>query len=440
MNKLYGNETESALSNFPFSFHPVNKILMYDIVRIKKSAARANLADGGISAEIAVAIEQACDEILRGNHDDQFVVNALQGGAGTSINMNANEIIASLATQALKSRDIGHEVHPLDHVNKSQSTNDVNPSALRISCIRLIEELTEVTNEYADVLEDKSREFANIPKLGRTHLQDAVPMSAGNELEAHAFVARRHIHALTTLKAQFFQLSLGGTAIGTGINASATYIKHVYEELRLETGYDVTPMENFISGTSSQTDFVRLSQAIVAMYVDLSKFATDIRLLASGPRGGIGELLLPKLQKGSTIMPGKVNPVIPEVVNQIYFVLTGYEKTIECAAEASQLQLGIMFPILADYILNSLILAREGIAVFTQKCLTGIDMDAKRCRELLENSSAYATVLTPILGYDIVSRVVEKSNEKGVTILDILKEENLLTPRVSRALEGGKNI
>jgi len=424
MTVLYQDQTKSALSNFPFTYHTVAKELIYAIVEIKKAAATANAADKGITQNQAQAIVQACDEILTGKYDDQFVTCALQGGAGTSINMNVNEVIATLAN-----------VHPLDQVNKSQSTNDVNPSGLKIACYRLITSLEHTLRVAATTMNARAIGWKDIPKLGRTHLQDAIPTTVGAEFASYAAIIERHNKRLSEIKPYMLELNLGGTAIGNALNASPKYRETAYTELEKITGIPVTPLSNLMSGTSSQTDFVALSHVLVSLYVDLSKIASDIRLMVSGPNGGFGELKLPALQKGSSIMPGKVNPVSAEMVNQTYYLLSGYATTIEHAAGGSQLELGIMFPILADTLISSLRLAQEVLDMFTKKCIAVLEVDKEHCLDHLNRSTAYATILTPLLGYDVVSDVVRKSIDNNKTIVDVLKEKNIFTEEVKTLLK-----
>ncbi len=420
---MYQEQTKKAVENFPFTYRKTAKELIYAIVEIKKAAAKANARDKGITEEQAQNISHACDEILAGTYDDQFVTCALQGGAGTSINMNANEVIASLAN-----------VHPLDQVNKSQSTNDVNPSGLKIACYRLLCSLEQTVKAAAQTLKVKSSEWATIPKLGRTHLQDAIPTTVGSEFESYAAIVERHLQRIVAIKPYLLELNLGGTAIGNAVNASETYRKEIYKELSTITHLPLTPLPNLMSGTSSQTDFVAVSQLLVSLYIDLSKIASDIRLLVSGPNGGLGELTLPAFQKGSSIMPGKVNPVSAEMVNQTYYLLNGYEVTIEHAAHGAQLELGVMFPILADTLISSLILSREVLDMFTKNCLSVLEVNRDRCLDLLNRSTAYATILTPLLGYDIVSEVVHQSVASNKTIIEVLKEKNLYSEDVQKIL------
>lgn len=400
-------QTQKALENFPFSGPRVHKELIYAIVLIKKAAAKAN--------HQSIKIVSACDEILAGKYDDQFSLPALQGGAGTSINMNVNEVIATLA-----------EVHPNDHVNMSQSTNDVNPSALKIVSIELAQKLIETVKTCIVAFENKAKDFAHVHKLGRTHLQDAVPVTLGSEFAAYGATLKRDLKRLEARLPYLHELNLGGTAVGNSINASPEFIKEVYEELCRLTGLDLKPAENLMSQTSSQTDFVSLSQAILSLTLDASKIANDLRLMSSGPTGGLGEITLEELQPGSSIMPGKVNPVMPETVNQLYYTVSGNNLTIEHAAHASFLELANMFPILADRLISSLKLSQEVLNQFTKKCVVSIRANEAHCKELLEKSTAYATLLSPVLGYDTVSAVVKESIKTGKSIRELVVLKGLM--------------
>ncbi|HSW97790.1 MAG TPA: aspartate ammonia-lyase [Candidatus Saccharimonadales bacterium] len=422
----YGHQTTLALSNFPFSMHTVQKELIYAMVTVKKAAAMANATAGTIPVEIKDAIEQACDDILSGKFDNQFVTPALQGGAGTSMNMNVNEVIATLATEILSKQGKKIIVHANDHVNCSQSTNDVNPSALKIVCVTLLNKVIETVASAEVIFLEKSVEYTDVVKLGRTHLQDAIPTTLGAELGAYAAILNRHKRHLQEILPYLYELNLGGTAIGNSINAPEKYIDAVYTSLQKVTKIPVKKAENLMSQTSSQTDFVMLSQALVLVTLDLSKIASDIRLLSSGPNGGLGEISLQNLQAGSSIMPGKINPVLPESINQLYFLVSGNNLTIEQAAQGAQLELGVMFPILADRLLTSLKLTAEVINNFMQKCILHIQANPEQCKEHLEKSTAYATLLTPVLGYDKTSEIVKKALAQKKTIRQITLENNYL--------------
>ena len=421
----FGKQTQAAISNFPFSAPPVHKELIIAVTQVKKAAALANKQTGQLSPEIADAIVTAAGELLAGKFDDQFPLPSIQGGAGTSINMNVNEVLAARATELLADKKIS--VHPNDHVNMAQSTNDVNPSALKIACITLTTSLLKSTQQCIASFASKGREFARVYKLGRTHLQDAVPVTLGSEFASYAATLTRDMKRVEARLPFLHELNLGGTAVGNSINASKAYQKAVYEDLSNVTGFPVKPAENFMSQTSSQTDFVSLSQAVLALTLDASKIANDIRLMSSGPIGGLGELILEELQAGSSIMPGKVNPILPEAVNQLYYTVSGNNLTIEHASHASFLELANMFPILADRLISSLKLTDEILKQFSVKCVATIRVNEARCRELLERSSAYATLLAPVLGYDTVSAIVKESLKTGSSIRTLVLSKKLLS-------------
>lgn len=422
----YGNETTKALQNFPFTYPIVHKELIYAISEIKEAAAKTNKKIDHLSPISADAIVQACDEIRQGLFDNQFTLPGLQGGAGTSINMNVNEVIAGRAEEILKEKNTIHLIHPNDHVNKSQSTNDVNPSALKIACIRLTMKLIETADLFIHACETKAIEFEGIDKLGRTHLQDAVPTTLSEEFISFSESIKRDKQRIQEVLPYLFELNLGGTAIGNCINAPVEYRRDIYEELRNITKLPLKPADNFMVQTSSQTDFVMLSHAVVTLTLDLSKIASDLRLLSSGPQGGVGELKLGELQSGSSIMPGKVNPVLPETCNQLYFMVSGNNTTIEQAAHGAQLELGVMFPILADKLITSLKISSEVIYQFAAQCIPFIQANSEKCSIHLEQSTAYATLLTPTLGYDTVSSLVKDSLKSGKTIREIVHEKNLM--------------
>jgi aspartate ammonia-lyase len=424
MKTYYGGETKKALKNFPFNTHNTRMEFILATVKIKKAAALANYKAGNLDKDIQNAIVKVCDEILGGEHSEQFIISHLQGGAGTASHMNVNEVIASKATLLLKNKI---KVHQNNHVNHSQSTNDVNPSALKISSLALLEDLDIKLASLVKSFEVKAKEFKNIEKLGRTHLQDAVPTTLGAEFLAYAENLKRHKIQIKMAEDLCRILSLGGTAIGNSINASAAYIKEVYLELNKITNEKFHKANNLMAKTSSQVDFLIISEVITALCVDLSKIASDFRFMASGPHGGIGEIILPELQKGSSIMPGKVNPVMPETVNQLYYLVSGNNLSIEKAAEASQMELGVMLPTIVDKLIESIKFSSEVINQFDKLCVVGIKADKKKCKYFLENSTAYATLLVPRLGYDTVSDIVKKSISINKTLREIVVGEKYLS-------------
>ena len=426
--KYYKAQTEKAIKNFPFSFRPPQKEFIYAIVEIKKAAAMGHYLAGELSGTKKQAIVKACDEILRGMHDEQFVLPAFQGGAGTSNHMNVNEVIASRATKIV--RKVAKKkviIHPNDHVNMSHSTNDVMPSALRITGVRMTNKLLITLNILTEAFEKKSKQFSDIQKLGRTHMQDAVPITLGKEFSAYAECMKKGRKRIEQAKESLLKLNLGGSAVGNSVNTSKKYIAKLYPQLRNITKLPFSPAKNLIAATSSDSDFVMLSESLTVICVDLSKIANDLRLLSSGPKGGLGEIYLPELQPGSSFMPGKVNPILPEAVNQLYFLVSGNNLTIEHAAQASQLELGAMLPVITDRLLESLKLMDELLTVFTKKCVVGIKANPKRCKELLENSMAYATLLTPRIGYDSVALAVKLALTTGKTLRQVVVEKKFLT-------------
>jgi aspartate ammonia-lyase len=436
MKKYYGAETEKALKNFPFSTHSVRMEFILAIVKIKKAAAVANYRAGNVSQEIQNATVKACDEILAGKHNNQFPLSSFQGGAGTAIHMNVNEVIANRASEILKKK-----IHPNDHVNASQSTNDVNPSALKVAAFFLLQDLENKLSALVKTFERKAKEFKNINKLARTHMQDAVPTTLGAEFLSYAETLRRYESQIKIAQDLCRVLNLGGTAIGNSINASPIYIREVYKELNKIThakagqaNSKFYKAQNLMSKTSGQTDFLMISQIVNNMCVDLSKIANDFKFMSSGPNGGIGEIILPEIQKGSSIMPGKVNPVLPETMNQLYYLVSGNNLSIEKAVEGAQMELGVMIPIMVDKLIESIKLSTEVINQFDKLCVASIKADKEKCKHHLENSTAYATLLTPRLGYDKVSEIVKKSVATKKNLREIVVGEKYLTEKEFNSL------
>jgi len=423
MKIYYGNETKKALRNFPFSTGLVKEEFIIALVLIKKAAVLANYKVGNINKMIKDAIVSSCDEIFMGKNRDQFVISNFQGGAGTATNMNVNEVLANRATEILKNKKI---VRANDDVNCSQSTNDVNPSALRISSFLLLKNLDQTLSSIIKSFEDKSNDFRKIIKLGRTHLQDAIPTTLGREFEAYASILAKHRAQIKESLSILRVLNLGGTAIGNSMNANPIYIKQVYLELNKITNENFVKAKNLMSQTSSQTDFLLVSEKIVALCVDLSKIANDFKFMSSGPIGGIGEIILPELQQGSSIMPGKVNPIMPELVNQLYFLVSGNNLIIEKAVEGAQMELGVMLPIIVDKLIESIKLTTEVINQFDKFCIRGIKANPERCLLHLENSTAYATLLVPRLGYDLVSKIVNESIKEKINLREYVIKNNYM--------------
>ncbi|NDW00145.1 aspartate ammonia-lyase [Salipiger sp. PrR002] len=422
---LYGIHTMRAYDNFRISDVPVSEFpeLVRSLAMVKKAAAAANHRLGVLSAEKTHAIDVACDALLAGEHHEHFIVDMMQGGAGTSTNMNANEVIANLGL-----RHMGHppgsyaQLHPNDDVNKSQSTNDAYPTALRLAVLQRLEGLSVEHQRLCDAFAAKAEEFDAIPKLGRTQLQDAVPMTLGQEFRSFANTIEEDIERLRDVSDLLMEVNLGGTAIGTGVNAPLGYAAVAVEELRRVSGLPLRQARDLVEASSDLGGFVAFSGILKRVAVKLSKICNDLRLLSSGPRSGFGEIRLPAVQAGSSIMPGKVNPVIPEVVNQVAYQVIGNDLTVTMAAEAGQLQLNAMEPVAILNILQSIRILKRAMACLTDRCVVGIEADEARCRGLLENSLAVATSLVPQIGYESAARVAKHALNSGISVHEALRE------------------
>jgi aspartate ammonia-lyase len=426
----YGIQTLRALENFPITGIPISHFpeLIIALAQVKYACALANYQLGLLPEKIKDAIVQACKEIIDGRFHTHFVVDMIQGGAGTSTNMNANEVIANRALEIM-----GYEFgqyqycHPNNHVNLSQSTNDVYPTSLRIAFIYSLQKLLPVLEDLIDSFRKKAKEFAHIIKMGRTQLQDAVPMTLGQEFEAFAVTLEEEIERINQNAKLLLEINLGGTAIGTGINTHPQYRVLALEYLRDITGLPLVLSENLVEATQDTGAFVMVSSALKRLAVKLSKIANDLRLLSSGPRAGLNEINLPKMQPGSSIMPGKVNPVIPEVVNQIAFKVIGNDLTVTLAAEAGQLQLNVFEPVIAQSIFESIEMLRNGIVTFNHRCVKGITANEKKCREYVENSIGLITALNPYLGYEVSTQIAKEALDTGKSPYQLVLEKNLLS-------------
>lgn len=423
----YGIHTARALQNFPLTGVPIHTALVEALVTIKKAAAITNRSIGLLDARIADAVIAACDEILSGARREQFVVDCMQGGAGTSANMNVNEVIANRAIELLHGNKGDYSlVHPLDHVNLCQSTNDVFPTAVRIAAIRLLKPVTEQLAILQSALQEKEETFAAIVKVGRTQLQDAVPITLGQEFGAWAQAIQRDRWRLYKAEERLRQVGIGGTAVGTGINAPKAYIFGVIERLREETGIGLSRAEYMMDAIQNCDVFVEVSGLLKACAVNLAKLSGDLRLLSSGPRTGLGEIMLPPVQAGSSIMPGKVNPVIAEAVQQATFQIMADDMAITLCAQAGQLELNPFLPLIAKNLFEMLDLLQRVLLIFTEKCIKGITADEERCAALLERSFAQVTVLTRVIGYDKASEVAQLCRDTGKTVREIVLELGLM--------------
>jgi aspartate ammonia-lyase len=398
------------------------------LAMVKQGAARANARLGLLEPAIADAIDRACQEIIDGHWHGHFPTDMVQGGAGTSTNMNANEVIANRALELLgRKRGEYAFCHPNDHVNLGQSTNDVYPTALRLTTIFMLKSLLDAMDRLKAALHAKGREFSTVIKMGRTQLQDAVPMTLGQEFEAYAVTTGEDIQRLRETARLFLEVNMGGTAIGTGICADPRYPEVVVEELRKVTGLDIVLAENLVEATPDTGAFVMFSGVVKRAAVKLSKMCNDLRLLSSGPRCGFGEINLPAMQPGSSIMPGKVNPVIPEVVNQVAFSVIGNDLTITLAAEAGQLQLNVMEPVLAYALATSMRTLTAAVNVLTSKCIVGITANRERCLDLVEHSIGIVTAVMPAIGYKRATEVAKEALETGVPVRELILRKGWLS-------------
>lgn len=437
---LWGIHTLRAIENFPLRAEPVGSYR--DLVRalgmIKRAAATSNAELGLLPQPLAEAIEAACDLVIAGALDDQFPVSIIQGGAGTSTNMNANEVIANAALEILGHHRGTYEVlHPNEHVNLGQSTNDVYPTALKVAAIMashsLLVELLKLQEEFAR----KAREFDHIVKIGRTQLQDAVPMTLGQEFRSYEVMVGEDIARLRDALVHLHEINLGATAIGTGLNAHPAYASLVREKLEDISGLPLTTAPNLVESTQDCGSFVLLSGTLKRTAIKLSKICNDLRLLSSGPRAGLGEISLPPRQAGSSIMPGKVNPVIPEFLNQVAFEIVGNDMTISMAAEAGQLQLNAFEPIIASSLFRGISHLTVAVCSLSEHCIAGITADEQHLSSLAEGSIGLVTVFSPIIGYTAASRIAAEALTSGRSVTDLIVSHGYLSQEESHRILAG---
>jgi aspartate ammonia-lyase len=432
----YGINSLRASENYTFSGYRLHPELIIALAMVKKAAALANLRAGTLEQAKAQAIAQASDEIIAGKWHDQFIGEAIQGGAGTGINMNANEVIANRALEILGYEQGDYKkIHPLDDVNKGQSTNDVVPTAIRIAAIRLIEAYMNAAELLAKTLEEKASEYRDVPKLGRTHLQDAVPLTIGQELGAWACAISRDVERGHKAIELLSKVNMGGTAVGTSINADPVYVESVVDELRKSSGIDgLKSASNLIDATQNLDVLVEVSGLTKATATTLTKIANDLRLMASGPMVGLAEVKLPAIAAGSSIMPGKVNPVIPELVNQVCFRVYGNDLTISLAASAGQFELNVMQPVLSFALFESISMLTNAMEALALKVVKGMKYDIKRCERYASSSLSLVTALAPVIGHSVASEVCKKAMDNGQDILSVVVESGILDEPTARRL------
>lgn len=424
----YGIQTARAVENFPISGITARPAYIDATIHIKKAAAVVNSGLGILDQKIAGAIMKAADEVLAGNLREWFVVDIYQAGAGTSHNMNVNEVLANRAIEILGGRKGEYKlVHPNDHVNMSQSTNDVCPTAIRIGALLESRALLEALDELAHALSQKATEFDAVVKSGRTHLMDAVPVRLGQEFGAYAASIRKHKtafgHALESLK----ELGIGGTAAGTGLNAHPEYRPRMVQQLGKQLGMEFRMAEDYFEAMQSLRPMVECSSALRNCAQDLSRIANDIRLLGSGPRTGLAEVQLPPVQPGSSIMPGKVNPSMAEMVNMVCYQVIGLDTAVTLCAQAGQLELNVMMPLVAYDLLHAISILARGATQFSRRCITGITANEERCRSYAENSTSIVTVLNPHIGYAAAAEIAKEYMATGKSIREVVLERRLLT-------------
>lgn len=424
----YGVQSLRAAENFNITGKKMHKELIVSLAQVKKATAIANNEAGLMSKKIMDAIVQASDEIIDGKLHDQFIIDSIQGGAGTSGNMNANEVIANRANEILGGKLGAYDkVHPNDHVNMGQSTNDVFPTAGKMAALKLMPRTLAELKKLSDVLLEKSEEFDDVIKMGRTQMQDAVPIRLGQEFNAYRSVIKRNIARLEKATEGLKCVNMGASAIGTGINVDTVYFKNVVPAINKVVNLDLHQAEDLVDGTQNVDVFVDVSSALKVCAVSLSKISNDLRLMSSGPRTGFGEINLPAKQNGSSIMPGKINPVIPEVMSQVSFNIIGNDVTITMAAEAGQLELNAFEPVIFYKLYESIETLANGVNTLRENCIEGITANRKRCKGLVDNSVGIITAIVPHVGYKVAAKIADKAIATGESVIELVLNESILT-------------
>ena len=433
----YGVQTLRAAENFHITGLNMHPEIINSLAYIKKASAITNCEVGILEKKKAQAIVQACDEIIEGKFHDDFIVDPIQGGAGTSLNMNANEVIANRAIEILGGKKGDYTiVNPNDDVNCGQSTNDVIPTAGKMTSLHLLQNLKKQLLRLYDALNEKAKEFDHVIKMGRTQMQDAVPIRLGQEFKAYSVAIMRDIHRMDKAMDEMRALNMGGTAIGTGINADENYLRRIVPNLSEISGMEFIQAFDLIDATQNLDSFVAVSGAVKACAVTLSKMSNDLRLMSSGPRAGFGEINLPAKQNGSSIMPGKVNPVIPEVVNQVAFNIIGNDMTITMAAEAGQLELNAFEPIIFYCMFQSIDTLGYAVETLVDNCIVGITANEERCRQLVENSVGIITAICPHVGYEKTADIAKKAINSNESVRSLILKENIMDEEeLSRILD-----
>lgn len=436
----YGIQTLRAMENFPITGLKPHIQIFKGLAIVKKAAAKANMDLGHLDKEKGQAILQACEEVFEGKFDDEFIVDAIQGGAGTSINMNVNEVIANRATEILGGKKGEYIVSPNNHVNMAQSTNDAFPTGFRLAILTEAKGLLKQLELLRDAFLEKSKELDDVVKVGRTHLQDAVPIRLGQEFAAYATAITRDIKRIEMALNPLHEVNIGATAVGTGLNASPEYIKLAVKYIGEYSGFNIKGVENLVDGTQNLDTIAAFSSSLKVLALNLSKISNDLRLMASGPRGGLFEINLPPVQPGSSIMPGKVNPVMAEVVNQTAFQVIGNDHTISLAVEAGQFELNVMEPVAAFNLMQSIDILTNVIIVFRERCIDGITANKERCQSMTESIIGIITALNPHIGYEKSSEIAKEAKASGENIPDIVARKGILTKDELKIILDPKNL
>jgi len=424
----YGVQTLRAIENFSITGYNPDPALIRALAVVKKAAARANVEAGQLDEKIAKAIMAAADEVIAGKLHEEFISDPIQGGAGTSTNMTINEVLANCALELMGEAKGSYKViSPNTHVNMSQSTNDVVPTAAQIAILNRVGELLPVLEELHTELEKKAKEFDDLIKMGRTHLQDAVPIRLGQEFKAFALMLKRDIKRVKTARDNFYYVNLGATAVGTGLNAEVAYIEKAVKYLAEYTGMPIENAEDLVDGTANTDSYLELSGALKITMLNLSKVSNDLRLMSSGPHCGLGEINLPPRQPGSSIMPGKVNPVMPEVLSQVAYVVAGNDLTISMASEASQFQINVMKPVMIHKLLESVKMMTNVLDVFTKYCIVGITANKEAMEYDVNTSAGTITALNPHIGYELSAQFANEVLKTGKSIREVVLENQALT-------------
>ena len=424
----YGIHSLRAVENFSISGTRLHPELINSLARLKKACAMTNAAAGVLEPRIADAICRACDLLLEGRFHDQFIVDPIQGGAGTSTNMNANEVIANVANELLGGEPGDYDlVHPNDHVNCGQSTNDVVPTAGKMTTLVLLQDLKKSLAHLKGAFDEKAAAFDDVIKMGRTHLQDAIPIRLGQEFSAYATAIDRNLRRIEQAEAELYAINMGATAIGTGLNADSVYYDRITEALSSLCGFPFRQASDMIDGTQNIDCFAVISGALKNCAVSLSKIASDLRLMASGPRTGLGEINLPPKQNGSSIMPGKINPVIPEVVSQVAYMIIGNDVTISMAVEAGQLELNVFEPVVLENLFQTITVLTNTAVTFADNCVRDITVNEERCRQLVDASVGTITALCPHIGYTHAARIAKRAMTEQVPVRELILQEKILS-------------